>query len=342
MRAVTIEGFGGPEVLRAAMIPVPRPGPHEALVRIGACGVNRLDLDVRSGHSRYALRFPHVLGREPVGEVVEVGAACRRHRSGDRVLVRAHFSCGQCRYCLAGTDNHCLEGRLPGIDVPGGYAEYLVAPERALVPLPASISFTDAAAVQIAFGTAWHVLVAMTRVRPGDAVLVTGAGGGVGTAAVQLARYCGARVIAAAGSGEKLARLADLGAAATINYEEESLAAGVRRVTDGVGVDIVVETVGGPVFGEALEALAVDGRLVVVGAHAGEVIALDLVALFRKQASIVGSRRVTTAEVERVIALVAKGVLRAVINEVHALEDASLVHAAMEQRIGFGKWVLVP
>ncbi|MGH3757711.1 alcohol dehydrogenase catalytic domain-containing protein [Actinophytocola sp.] len=342
MKVVQFDSFGGPEVLRLADQATPRPKADEVLVQVAACAVNHLDLDIRAGRSRYPIAFPHVLGRESVGVVAEVGPECRRWREGDRVMVRAHYSCGTCGPCMAGEDNHCLNGRLPGVHVPGGYSEYLVAPGRCLTPIPAGLSWEDAAAAQVAFGTAWHVLVGMTRVCPGDRVLVTGATGGVGVAVVQLANLCGARVMAAAGSSGRLDRLAELCHVERVDYTTENLADRARDWTDGKGVDLVVDTAGGPYFAAAMSALGVNGRLIVVGGHAGEKVELDLVDLFRSQISVVGSRRVTSAELEQVLGLISDGSLRPVVGRVEELDGARLLHESIENRTNFGRLVLRP
>ncbi|MPZ24930.1 MAG: alcohol dehydrogenase catalytic domain-containing protein [Micromonosporaceae bacterium] len=336
----SFERFGGPAVLDLVDRPAPVPVADQVLVRVRACGVNHLDLDIRRGRSRYDIPLPHTLGREIAGDVVELGDRVAHTRVGDRVLVRAHISCGRCDYCVRGEDNNCPAALLPGVNIGGGYTELVAVPERGLVPLPEVVSHVDAAATQIAFGTAWHALVRLARVPPGSTVLVTGAAGGVGTAALQVAAGCGATVIAAAGSAARVARCLAAGADAGIDYRAESLVDGVRRI--GRPVDYVCETAGGEIFQDALAALAVGGTMIVVGAHAGEVVPLDLVELFRREIRVVGARRATTADVRSVLRLVGEGVLTPTICEVRPLPEVREVHQRLESRDGFGKWVLTP
>jgi NADPH:quinone reductase-like Zn-dependent oxidoreductase len=337
---VSFARFGEPEVLELVSRPVPEPAPDEVLVRVRACGVNHLDLDIRRGVSRYDIPLPHTLGREIAGEVVRCGDRVRRAAVGDRVLVRAHISCGGCDACLRGEDNNCPTALLPGVNLGGGYAELVAVPARGLVPLPDAVDYPAAAAAQIAFGTAWHALVTLVRVPPGSTVLVTGAAGGVGSAALQVAARCGATVVAAAGSADRVARCLAAGADAGIDYGTEPIADGLRRI--GRPVDYVFETVGGELFADTMAALPVGATMIVVGAHAGETVPLDLVALFRREIRVVGTRRATTAEVRTVLRLMAQGVLTPAVAGVRPLSQAREVHERVEARQGFGKWVLTP
>ncbi|MBI4013448.1 MAG: zinc-binding dehydrogenase [Candidatus Rokubacteria bacterium] len=342
MKAVAFARFGGPDVLEPHDLPDPVPGPGEAVVRVRACGVNHLDLDLRAGVSGFPVRFPHVLGIETAGEVAAVGAGVQGVGPGARVLVIRAVTCGQCAACLAGEDNLCRRRETFGLDRPGGYAECVVAPARNLLPLPPALGFEAAAATQVAFSTAWFMLIERARLQPGETVLVTAAGSGVGSAAVQIARYGGARVVATAGSPAKRERLRALGVEAVVDHGRPDWAEEVRRLTGGAGVDCVFEHVGGAVWSAALSLCRRGGRVVTCGAHGGERVALDLIDLFRRQAALLGSYSAPTRAVLEVVRLVAEGAFRPVIHATLPVVEASRAHAMLAGREAFGKLVLVP
>lgn len=342
MKAVRFHEYGPADVLRYEDVPDPEPGPGEALVRVRACAINHVDIDMRNGTSRLPLMLPHTLGFELAGEVAAIGEGAEEVAVGDRVSPLYQIHCRQCEWCLRGDHMHCERITMLGVQAPGGYAEYAVAPAWALVKLPASLSYEDAAAIQTTFSTVWHALVTRAGLEEGQWALVNAAGSGVGAAGVQVARMLGARVIASAGSAFKLERAAEYGAEAVVDYTKEDLAERVRELTGGRGVDVVMECVGGDVLRASLEALAKDGKVVTVGAHAGEVVPVDVIPLFRNQWSLIGSVRATASEIRHVIDLVAQGRLRAVIHEVFPLERAADAHRLMEERRQFGKLILAP
>lgn len=342
MKAVRFHEYGPADVLRYEDVPDPEPGPGEAVVRVRACAINHVDIDMRDGTSRLPLTLPHTLGFELAGEVAAIGEGAEEVAVGDRVSPLYQIHCRQCEWCLRGDHMHCEQITMLGVQAPGGYAEYAVAPAWALVKLPDSLSYEDAAAIQTTFSTVWHALVTRAGLKEGQWALVNAAGSGVGAAGVQVARMLGARVIASAGSDFKLERAAEYGAEAVVNYTTEDLAERVRELTGGRGVDVVMECVGGDVLRASVEALAKDGKVVTVGAHAGEVVPVDLILLFRNQWSLVGSVRATASEIRHVIDLVAQGRLRAVIHEVFPLGRAADAHRLMEERRQFGKLLLAP
>lgn len=342
MRAVRFHEYGPPEVLRYEEVPDPVPGPDDALVRVRACAVNHVDIDMRNGTSRLPITLPHTLGFEVAGDVVAVGDRVGEVKPGDRVAPLYQIHCRECEWCSRGEHMHCERIQMLGVQLPGGYAEYVVAPAWALLRLPDSLGYEDAAAIQTTFSTVWHALVTRARLQEGDWVLVNAAGSGVGTAGVQVARLLGARVIAAAGADFKLERALGHGAEAVVNYSTEDLAKRVRELTGGRGVDVVMECVGGDVLRASLEALAKDGRVVTVGGHAGEVVPVDVILLFRHQWSLIGSVRATAAEIRHVVDLVAEGKLRPVVHDVFALADAADAHRVLEDRRQYGKLILSP
>jgi NADPH:quinone reductase-like Zn-dependent oxidoreductase len=245
LKAIVMHQRGGPEVLRYEDFPTPEPGPGEALVRVRACGLNHLDVFTRRGEQGRRVKLPHILGVETAGEVAALGEGVTDLRVGDRVVSGPGIWCGQCEFCRAGQENMCAERLIVGLDVHGGYAEYIKLPAYALAPLPEGVSFEGGASTLVAFGTAWHMLVDRAALEPGETLLVLAAGSGVGMAAVQMGKYLGARVIATASTDEKLARARDLGANETINYTQQPrFARAVRKLTDGRGADVVFEHVG--------------------------------------------------------------------------------------------------
>lgn len=342
MKAVRFHEYGDRGVLRYEDAPEPAPGRGEALIRVRACAVNHVDIDMRNGISRLPLVLPHTLGFEVAGEVEAVGEDVTEVAVGDRVSPLFQIHCRNCKWCERGQHMHCETIRMLGVQSPGGYAEYVVAPAWALIQLPDSLGYPEAASIQTTFSTVWHALTARAPLGEGDWVLVNAAGSGVGTAGMQVARMLGGRVIASAGTDEKLERARELGAEHGVNYRTEDLAGRVRELTGGRGVDVVMESVGGDVLAGSLNALAKDGRVVTVGCHAGEVVPVDCILLFRNQWSLIGSVRATEPEIRHVVELVGQGRLKPVIHHTFPLEEAAEAHRVLEEREQFGKVILAP
>lgn len=342
VKAVIFYKRGGVDQLRYEEVPTPRISADEVLVRVRACGLNHLDIFARRGAQGVKVPLPHILGIESAGEVAEVGAEVRTIQVGDRVLVNPKIVCGRCEYCLAGHDNLCPKGKLIGIQLDGGYAEYLKAPAANIVPLPPALSYEEAAAIPVAFGTAWHMLVTRARLKAGETVLVLAAGSGVGSAAVQVAKHLGARVIATASTDEKLARARELGADEVVNYSQGKFSHAVKRLTGNWGVDVVFEHVGPDTWEQSVASLAPNGRLVTCGATTGRWGRTDLWSLFGKQLSLLGSFGAAQRDVEAVAELVGQGKLRPVIDRCLPLQEAALGHRLLEERKVFGKVILRP
>jgi len=340
MRAILIPKHGGPEVLQYAEIADPKPGPSEVLVRAHACALNHLDLWVRQGLNGVTFPLPLVPGSDIAGELAAVGELATRLRPGDKVVLAPGVSCGQCAACAAGKDNECRKYTLLGYGRNGGCAEYVVAPEANVLPMPEGLSFEEAAAVPLVFLTAWHMLVARARLQPGEEVLILGAGSGVGSAAIQIAKLMGARVLATAGSSAKLDKARELGADELINHSQRKISDEVRRLTAKRGVDVVFEHVGTATWEQSILSLAIGGRLVTCGATTGFAAQLDLRYLFARQLSLLGSYMGSRAELYTVLKLVGEKRLHPVIDRVFPLAEAAQAHRRMEQREQFGKIVL--
>lgn len=342
MQAVRFHAHGGPEVLVYEEAPDPRPGAHDVLVRVRACAMNHLDIHVRRGIPGMKLPLPHILGSDVAGTVESVGAEVTAWRTGDEVLLNPGVSCGRCQACLSGDDNLCRDYAILGEHIHGGYAELVRVPLANVLPKPSGLSFTDAAAVPLVFLTAWDMLVAGARVRPGETVLVWGAGSGVGSAAIQIAGLFGARVIAVAGSDWKLERARALGAAETINHAAQRVGDEVRRLTDRRGVDVVVEHVGQATWDTSLKALARGGRLVTCGATSGFEAATDLRYVFSRRLMIRGTFMGSKGTMPEILRHVEAGRLRPVVHDVIPLREARRAHETLERSEQFGKLVLVP
>jgi NADPH:quinone reductase-like Zn-dependent oxidoreductase len=342
VRAVYLERFGAPDVLTFGDRPAPSPKAGEALVRVRACGINHLDLWVRAGLRGLEPEMPHILGNDVVGEIAELGAGVTQLTVGQKTLVNPTLSCGQCAACANGDDNLCRAYDVLGRKRNGGYAEFVSVPAANCLPYPENLSWEQAAAVPLVFLTAWHMLVTRARVVPGEDVLVIGAGSGVGSAAVQIARLHGARVIATAGSAAKLERARTLGAQETIDHSNEDVAARCRELTNNRGVNVVFEHVGGRVFEAAVSALARDGRLVTCGATTGGAVTLDVNLLFGRHLTLLGSWMGRRSDLNDALRHIESGALKPVVDSVLPLAEARRAHERIEARDTFGKLVLVP
>ncbi|HZS34226.1 MAG TPA: zinc-binding dehydrogenase [Methylomirabilota bacterium] len=344
MRAIVIHRHGGPEVLTyEPRWPDPVPGPDDIVVRVHACALNPLDIFTREGMPGEPTPLPHITGGDIAGVVAAVGAEVRTPRVGDRVMLNPSWGCGRCEYCRDGEVPKCLRVHMLGEMDPGGLAEYVRCPARQAIPVPDSYPLEQAACLPITFGTAWRMLVTHARVRPGEDVLVHGAVGGVGLAAVQIAKLAGAHVLATASTAEKLDRATELGADATINYAEDvEWDVTVRRLTGKRGVDVIVETVGAATWERSIRALGKGGRLVTSGATSGPIGATDVRYLFRREQTIQGSNGWTHNDLLTIARLAFAGRLRPVVDRVLPLEQAADGERAMERREVIGKVVIRP
>jgi NADPH:quinone reductase-like Zn-dependent oxidoreductase len=342
VKAVRFHEFGSSDVLVVEDIDEPEPGPGEVLIRIRASALNHLDVDVREGVSRFPVQLPHTLGIEVAGEIEKAGPGVDGWQPGDRVNPFIMATCGECRFCRTGREALCLTPGFISFAMGGGYAEKVAVKARQLVRIPDAVSFEQAAALQVAFATSWHMLFTRGRLQAGETVLVNSVGSGIGSAAVQLAHHAGAFVIGNASSDEKLAQAKKLGLDVGINHKTEDVVARVMELTDGAGVDLVYEHVGGELFQKGLDSLGKDGRLVICGGHSGEVVPFDIIPFFRMQRSIIGSFVYTKAEVEKCFALASRGLVTPLVHATFPLDQAREAMELMERREHFGKIVLTP
>jgi len=338
MKAVRIHEFGGPEVLRYEDIAEPRPRKDQILVRVKACALNHLDIWVRQGLP--GVNLPHILGSDIAGEIAEVGEYITGFKPGQRVLLAPMHFCNHCAKCTAGLQNQCREFSVLGNAVDGGNCELIAVPVVNVIPIPDTLDFIQAASVPLVFVTAWHMLVGRAGIRPGQTVLVLGAGSGVGIAAIQIARLFHARVITTAGDEEKLEKARALGADFTIDHYKQKISQEVRRITGKEGVDIVVEHVGTATWEESMKSLKPGGTIVTCGATTGYDAKFDLRFLFSRQLSFLGSYMGTMAELYDVLRQVFDGRLKPVVDRTFPLQDIREAHQYLEHSRMFGKIVL--
>ena len=340
MKAIVFRQHGEPEVLQLTDIPDPEPRPNEVLVRVRACALNHLDLWVRRGLPNVPIPLPHIPGSDVAGEIAKIGAEVSTVRVGQKVVLAPLVSCGKCPACIAGLDNRCRQATNLGYMIDGGCAEFVRVPEVNCLPYPENLSFEEAAAVPLVFQTAWHMLVDRAQLQPGEDVLVLGAGSGVGSAAIQVAKFFGARVITTASSDAKLERARQLGADYVINHKTQKIRDEVRRITNKRGVDVVFEHVGTATWDDSLASLALAGRLVTCGNTTGYDAKLDLRFLFSRQLSLLGSYMGVKSELHTIMKLVSAGRLKPVVDRIFPLQEAADAHTYLESGGQFGKVVL--
>jgi len=340
MKAVLFKEHGGPEKLTYEDLPTPVIGPEDVRVRVKACALNHLDIWIRQGNPAYPIPLPHVSGSDVAGVVEQVGTQVVGVTVGARVFVSPGLSCWKCENCLAGRDNFCSTFGIIGAKTHGGYAEYVKVPFRNVLPMPENLTFEQAAAFPLVSVTASHMLFALAGLQHGETVLIMGAGSGVGSMAVQLAKLAGARVMTTVGSDEKIPKAVVLGADAVINHSKEKVSERVKLLTEGRGVDVVIEHIGPEVWETCLASLAKGGRLITCGATTGAEVKLDLRYVYSRQFTIKGSYMGTRAELVKAAELVGQKRLMAVIDRTYPLREARAAQELMLSRKFFGKIVL--
>lgn len=340
MKSVRFHAHGGPDVLQFEDAPDPQARPGWVVVRVRACALNHLDLWQRRGLDRVRIPMPHISGAEVAGTIAEVGSDVAGLTVGQRVMLQPGLSCGRCRACLSGRDFLCPAYDVLGYQSDGGYAELVAVPAVNVIPLPDHVDVVAAAAFPLTFLTAWHMLYAGGRLSSSDTVLVVAAGSGVGQAAVQLAKSARARVIATARGAGKCEKARALGADAVIDSADEDVARRVKALTDGRGVDIVIEHVGVATWASSVRALATGGRLVTCGATTGHDATLDLRHLFARQLTFVGSYMGAKSELLQAADGFFRGWYAPVVDSTFPLAEAAAAHRRLEAGHQFGKVVL--
>jgi NADPH:quinone reductase-like Zn-dependent oxidoreductase len=341
MRALTLVAAGGLDHLRVQELPEPvLQAPDEVLVRVHTVGLNRLDIWVAEGLPGVKYSFPHVVGSDGAGSVVQVGSAVEQIRPGDRVMINPTFSCGNCPWCLQGEDSLCREVQVLGEHRPGSAAEYIVVPAKNLARVPDSMPWPEAGAFSLATLTAWRMLTTRGRLQPGETVLIWGIGGGVAQAALQIAQLLGARTIVTSGSDAKLGFARARGAEVTLNHRQLDVASEVRQLSGGQGVDVIVDSVGQESWPASLRCLRRNGRLLICGATSGPTVSIDLRRLFWHHWSILGSTLGNSQEYAEIVRLAGEGKLWPVIDRVVPLDQAAAAFQQLQRGDQLGKLVI--
>jgi NADPH:quinone reductase-like Zn-dependent oxidoreductase len=342
VKAAFFKEHGGPEKIVYGEYRDPVPGPGEVVVRVRACALNHVDLLLLDGRFPPPEGLPHVNGCEITGTLGAVGPDVQGLQSGARVIVFPGLSCGRCEYCLRGQRTVCVRYGYLGAHRDGGYAELVKAPAGNILPLPPPITFEAGASVPLAMLTSWHALVAQAGCRPGQTVLVHAAGSGVGSAAIQIARLSGARVITTVGSDDKIDFARALGADHVVNYRAQDFVEETRRWTGKRGVDIVIEHIGGDTFERSVFALTRLGTLVTIGSHDTHWGRLDLRHVYSKNLKILGTNLGSILELGTILDHVVEGRLKPVVDRIFPLADARAAIQHVLDRKNKGKVILVP
>lgn len=338
MQAAVLESRGR-EGLRLRDVPKPVSGPGEALLRVHAVGLNRVDLYMRDSGVGITHTLPIVQGVEAAGVVADAPAGSGL-RVGQKAILYSNAFCGRCRYCLAGDQPLCTRADIMGEHRNGALAEFVAMPAHCFLSLPDDADLVAAGALMTGHLTAWRMLFGKRALRAGESLLIVGIGGGVAVACLQLALRAGARVLVTSSSDAKIARAIELGASGGVNYRSDKVAARVLEMTSGEGVDMVIDSVGLASWADSLKSLRRGGRLVTCGATTGSNPGADIQRLFIRQLEIYGSTGGSVEEFRQLVALFARGEIRPVIDRQYPLDD---VHAAFDRlQAGeqFGKLVV--
>ena len=340
MKAILFHKHGGPEVLEYADFPTPEPKAGEALIHLRAAALNRMDVMVRNGWQGLKLELPYINGADGAGEVVAFGENATGFKVGDHVAINANLGCGTCEFCLRGQDNLCANWHLLGETIRGTYAEYICLPVRQLYKLPDDFDFHASAAAALVYQTAWHSMVTRGGVMAGETVAIIGAGGGVNSASIQVAKFLGARVVVVGSSSEKLKQAESLGADILIDRSKEmDWSKAIYLATEKRGVDVVVDNVG-TTFPLSLRALRKGGRLLTVGNSGAPRFEIDNRYIFAKHLSILGSTMSTRADFAEVMDLIVAGKLKPVMDKIFPLKEAAAAQERLWRGENFGKITL--
>jgi 2-desacetyl-2-hydroxyethyl bacteriochlorophyllide A dehydrogenase len=337
VKAVQLIAHGAPGTFELRDLPAPRPGANEVVVQVEACGLNHLDLWLEEAGLPIPPQLPRTPGGEIAGIVSEIGSDVNDWKRGDRVAVQSNLFCGDCEFCRRGEESLCLRGEILGVQRDGGFAEKVLVPARALVRLPAGVDFNTSAALTLAGSTAMHMLTNRAQVRAGDWILVVGGASGVGSAAIQIAKHLGGRVISTGSTDAKRSLAKQLGAEFVLDPADANWPKEVRRITDRRGVDLVIEHVGGEVLSKCFDCLARGGTIVTCGATAGREIPFDLWPFFVKQHRLVGSYGRNRADLQATLEWAAAGRLKPVIDSVVPLAQTAAAFARLRSREVLGK-----
>ena len=345
MKAIVVRQPGGLDAMRLESIPEPVAGPKDVVIKVEACGVCFHDVLTRNGTLKAGVKMPCVLGHEISGTVAAIGSEVTRFRVGERVATAQRYHiCGACRFCRSSRETLCAERRFLGdFGMVGGYAEYVAVEDDNIAVVPDSVKLGDAAIAACAIGTALNGIRDVGQVKMGESVLVTGAGGGVGLHAVQLARLAGALVIAQTTAPAKADLIRELGAHHVVVHQRgEDFSPQVKRLTAGAGVDVLVDNVGTVLFEPMRRSLGTAGRWVMIGQLTGEFVPFNPAQLFLKNQSMLAVTSVTRNQLADVLALMGRGQVKAVVTQSLPLEEAAQAHTLVESGSATGRVLIRP
>lgn len=343
MRAICIREFGGIDKLKLEDLPVPQPGPGEALLRVKTAALNHLDIWVRKGRPGLTLSDAHVMGSDAAGIVESLGPGCEKARvkPGDEVVVNPGVSCMCCEFCLRGMHSECPSFRLVGFQRQGVYSEFAAVPAVNLFPKPASLSWEEAAALPLSHITAFRMLFTRANLLPGETVLIHGIGGGVAIAALQYIRAHGASAIVTSSSDAKIQTAKAMGATVGVNYSHtQDIAAEVKKLTGGRGVDIAFDTAGAKTLPISMGSLRRGGRIVTCGITSGAEAPINIQQLYWNHLSFLGSTMGSMEDMRRMLLMVEFARIKPVLDRIYSLEETPAAMARMEAGDQFGKIVL--
>ena len=340
MLAAVIHEHGERDVIEVERVPVPQPAADEVRIKVHACALNWLDVGIRRGPQFGAIPLPLTTGVDISGVVDAVGEDVASWRAGDEVTMYSLVTCGECEFCRAGEITVCPQHKIIGEHINSGLAEYMLAPARNLIAKPKNLSHVEVAALPVVAGTAWHMLITIARLKAGETVFIPGAGGGVASMGIQIAKYAGATVIASTSTPEKIVKARELGADHVVNYHEADWVEQVVAATGGRGVDVAQDLVGAMTWADSLRTLARNGRMVVCGSHSGKQFDLRIPQIYRRQLSILGANGASYNELRTALELANQGVLRPVIDRVLPLSEIREGHRILEEHDHFGKVVM--
>lgn len=345
MKAMVVRAPGGIDAMKLESIPDPVAGPRDVVIKVDACGVCFHDLLTRAGTLKAGVKMPCVLGHEISGTVVEAGAEVSRFKTGDKVATAQRYHiCGACRFCRGGRETLCPDRKFLGDwGLVGGYGEYVAVGDDNVALVPDGVSLAEASIASCAIGTILNGVRDVGKLRMGESALITGAGGGLGLHAVQLARLAGAYVIAQTTSPDKVDLIREMGAHEVVLHPRGAdFSPEVRRLTDGQGVDVLIDNVGTPLFEPMRRSLGIAGRWILIGQLTGQFVPFNPAQLFLKNQSMLSVTSTSRTQLEDVLALMQRGQVKAIVSRSLALEEAGLAHTLMESGRITGRIVLRP
>lgn len=343
MKAAIYHEFGDENVVKCAEVPVPEIKEDEVLVRVRSSSINRLDILLRHGYVPIpGFALPHISGMDVAGDVEQIGSTVTNVKVGDRVIVNPSINCRRCINCMNGEDNYCINHKILGASIPGGYAELVKAPATHIYKIADHISYDAAACMPSTYVTAWHALIDRGHLRLGEDILIHAGASGVGVAAIQIAKLAGARVIATVRNKEKIPFVKEVGADEVIFFESHNISNTVKEITEGKGVEVVLDFVGTDTWESSIHSLVNRGRLLLCGSLSGDNVNFALSSCYRRGIQIIGSDGFRNVEFEQVLVILNEEKLNPFIFEIFSLEKAGEAQRCVTSHRAMGKVLLHP